>query len=186
MFGNLSMDTLDYAGPTVNEGSKGVLLGLGDPVRDLPGAFEGRTLPGGFKSAVPFCRGALCVDGPGYEDEPGAAKRLAEAGESLADWPLIVLVDDAAKAAKSSMNFLWTTFTRFEPAADLHARVDRVVRHQQVYQAPLVIDARMKPNYPKELFCDPDTAKTVSDRWNEYFPGGKVEMGDSDLGHLDG
>ena len=27
------------------------------------------------------------------------------------------------------MNFLWTTFTRFEPAADLHAAAQRVVRH---------------------------------------------------------
>ena len=30
------MDTLDYTGPAVNEGSKGVWLGLGDPVRELP------------------------------------------------------------------------------------------------------------------------------------------------------
>ena len=34
------MDTLDYTGPTVNEGSKGVLLGLGDPVRELPREFR--------------------------------------------------------------------------------------------------------------------------------------------------
>ena len=39
VFSNLSMDTLDYTGPTVNEGSKGVWLGLGDPVRTLPRQF---------------------------------------------------------------------------------------------------------------------------------------------------
>ena len=39
VFSNLSMDTLDYTGPVVNEGSKGVWLGLGDPVRELPRAF---------------------------------------------------------------------------------------------------------------------------------------------------
>ena len=37
MFSNLAMDTLDYKGPKVSEGSKGVLLGVGDPIRDLPG-----------------------------------------------------------------------------------------------------------------------------------------------------
>src|SRR5688572_33378276 len=37
---NLSMDTLDYTGPVVNEGSKGVWLGLGDPVRALPREFR--------------------------------------------------------------------------------------------------------------------------------------------------
>ena len=34
------MDTLDYTGPAVNEGSKGVWLGLGDPVRELPRQFS--------------------------------------------------------------------------------------------------------------------------------------------------
>jgi hypothetical protein len=48
-----------------------------------------------------------------------------------------------------------------------------------------VIDARMKPPYPKELFCDEETASLVSRRWKEYFPDGGVEMGDSDRGHLD-
>ena len=45
VFSNLSMDTLDYSGPVVNEGSKGVWLGLGDPIRDLPRAFAPATPP---------------------------------------------------------------------------------------------------------------------------------------------
>ena len=45
--------------------------------------------------------------------------------------------------------------------------------------------ARFKREYPDELFCDPDTAATVTRRWKEYFPKGGVEMGDSDAGHLD-
>jgi UbiD family decarboxylase len=182
VFGNLSMDTLDYAGPTVNEGSKGVLLGLGDPWRALPGEFTG-TLPSGYRRAVPFCPGCLVVDGPTYPQEPDAAARLAQA-PALDAWPLVVLVDDAPRAAKSAINFLWTTFTRFEPAADLHARALRVVRHQASYTPPLVIDARMKPTYPQELFADAATARKVEQRWREYFPRG-VEMGDSDRAHLD-
>jgi hypothetical protein len=43
----------------------------------------------------------------------------------------------------------------------------------------------MKPSYPEELFCDPDTARTVERRWHEYFPAGGIEMGDSDRAHLD-
>lgn len=183
VFGNLSMDTLDYAGPTVNEGSKGVLLGSGEPIRRLRGEFRGE-LPQGFERAMPFCPGALVVQGPRYEAEPGAAARLTQCS-ALDEWPLVVLVDDARQASRSAVNFLWTTFTRFEPAADIHARAMRVVRHQPSYTPPIVIDARMKPNYPEELFCDPDTAATVSRRWNEYFPGGKVAMGDSDRAHLD-
>jgi UbiD family decarboxylase len=183
VFGSLSMDTLDYAGPAVNKGSKGVLLGLGEPRRTLPGEFSG-ALPAPFARAAVFCPGCLCVDGPSYAADPHAASTLARQ-PALADWPLVVLVDDAAQASRSAMNFLWTTFTRFEPAADLHSRHAELVRNTAVYTPPIVIDARMKPNYPKELFCDPDTRRLVERRWREYFPAGKVEMGDSDRAHLD-
>ena len=49
----------------------------------------------------------------------------------------------------------------------------------------MLIDARTKPGFPREVSCDPDTAALVSRRWNEYFPSVRVEMGDSDLAHLD-
>ena len=74
------------------------------------------------------------------------------------EWPLIVLSDEPLRATASEMNFLWTTFTRFEPAADIHAAEQRVVRHHVSYTPPILIDARMKPWFPKEVECDPDTA----------------------------
>ena len=177
---NLSMDTLDYTGPEVNKGSKGVMLGLGEPVRDLPQAFKGE-LPPGFGPAKAWCGGCLVVGAPSWADMTEVPLELAERAP---DWPLIVLVDDVEEATRSEARFLWTVFTRFEPAADMHA-AHRVHRHHLVYSGPVIIDARKKPNLPDELFCDPDTAKLVDSRWSEYFPGGKVEMGDSDVGHLD-
>ncbi len=182
VFGNLSMDTLDYTGPKVNEGSKGVLLGVGDPVRDLPREYTG-TPPSGVKSVRVFCGGCLAVSGPSYAEDPHAPAALA-GHESFREWPLLVMVDDAERATRSPMNFLWTTFTRFEPAADVHAASVDLVRRHVSYTAPVVIDARMKPDYPAELSCDPETAARVSERWKEYFPGG-MEMGDSEKGHLD-
>lgn len=183
VFGSLSMDTLDYAGPEVNKGSKGVMLGLGDPVRDLPTEFTG-VLPPPFEKAIVFCPGCLVVQGPDFASDRNAAAVLARL-PAMKDWPLVVLVDNAAQAARSSVNFLWTTFTRFEPAADIHANNVELVRSQPSYTPPIVIDSRMKPGYPEELFCDPDTAALVSKRWSQYFPAGGVEMGDSDRGHLD-
>ncbi|MGK0265245.1 MAG: UbiD family decarboxylase, partial [Planctomycetota bacterium] len=183
VFGSLSMDSLDYAGPEVNKGSKGVMLGLGEPVRKLPTEFQG-TLPPTFEKVRVFVPGCLVVQGPKFANDRDAAAVLAKS-PALKDWPLVVLVDDADQAARSSVNFLWTTFTRFEPAADIHANELKLVRSQPCYTPPIVIDSRMKPNYPDELFCDPDTASLVSKRWNEYFPAGGIEMGDSDRGHLD-
>jgi 3-polyprenyl-4-hydroxybenzoate decarboxylase len=190
---NLAMDSLDYAGPRIDEGSKGVLLGLGEPVRKLRSGFTG-ALPGGIRAARVFSPGCLVLEGPAYADEPGLPARVA-AHPSLADWPLLVVSDDAVRATRSTPNFLWTTFTRFDPAADLHgARVELVHNHAAL-TPPIAIDARMKPGYPEELFCDPDTAEKVDRRWREYFPvggggaggadGRGVEMGDSDRGHLD-
>ena len=96
-----------------------------------------------------------------------------------------MLTDDARRAAKSDMNFLWTTFTRFDPASDFTAANVELVKNHAAFTPPVVLDARMKPWYPEELFCDDDTAKLVESRWSEYFPGGQVEMGDSFQAHLD-
>jgi len=183
VFSNLSMDTLDYTGPAVNEGSKGVWLGLGDPVRELPRQFAA-ALPRGVTDVKVFCGGCLVAQAPGYEAEPAAASRLA-ADSAFAGWPLVVLTDDAARAARSEMNFLWTTFTRFEPGADIASASQRVVRNHIAHTAPIVIDARVKPTYPRELACDDDTAALVTRRWKEYFPSSPVAMGDSYRAHLD-
>ena len=60
----------------------------------------------------------------------------------------MVLTDEPRRAAASPMNFLWTTFTRFEPARDIHAAATDVRRHHLSYRAPIVIDARLKPWFP--------------------------------------
>jgi len=184
VFPNLSMDTLDYTGPEVNRGSKGVWLGLGDPVRELPREFRpAEEPPADLGRVFVFCPGCLVVGGPAAAADPDAASRVAR-HPAFADWPLVVLTDEPERAVASSMNFLWTTFTRFEPAADIHAAATEVRQQQLCRKPPIVIDARLKPDFPRELFCDERTAATVTRRWREYFPSG-VEMGDSALGHLD-
>ncbi|HEY8535577.1 MAG TPA: UbiD family decarboxylase [Vicinamibacterales bacterium] len=184
VFSNLSMDTLDYTGPDVNKGSKGVWLGLGEPVRDLPGEFRpAAPVPSDVTDVRVFCRGCLVIGGRPYAEDPDAGPRLA-AHPAFAGWPLLVLSDEPERAARSAVNFLWTTFTRFEPARDIHAASVRIVRHHLAYTAPVLIDARLKPGFPDELFCAPEIADRVTRRWREYFPSG-VEMGDSAKGHLD-
>jgi UbiD family decarboxylase len=185
VFGNTAMDTLDYTGPAVNRGSKGVWLGLGPAVRELPRAFAPAVPPPPDVTDVRvFCGGCLVVGGPPFAADPGAAERFA-AHPAFAGWPLVVLTDEPARAAKSPINFLWTTFTRFEPAADIHAAEKRIVRNHLAYRGPIVIDARLKPGFPKELTCRDDIARLVTQRWSEYFPSGKVAMGDSERAHLD-
>jgi UbiD family decarboxylase len=171
VFTNTSMDTLDYTSGKINEGSKALMLGLGDAVRDLPREFRG-ALPAGLKRAEVFCGGCLVVEGASYEADPQLPDRVAREA-AFADWQIVVIHDDAS-VARSVPDFLWATWTRFEPASDIHAAATKVVRHHLSYTSPIVIDARMKPGYPDELIVRDDIARLVDARWNEYFPKGLI------------
>jgi 3-polyprenyl-4-hydroxybenzoate decarboxylase len=168
IFSNTSMDTLDYTSGKVNEGSKAILMGLGEEIRDLPKEFRGE-LSGGITRAEVFCGGCLVVEGKPYSEDPEQAARLAHEAV-FAEWPLVILHDDAG-VARWTTDFLWSTWTRFEPAGDIYAAETSVVRHHLAYRGPIVIDARKKPSLPDELIVREDIAKLVDKRWREYFPG---------------
>jgi UbiD family decarboxylase len=169
IFSNVSMDTLDYTSGKVNEGSKAIMLGLGEPRRDLPREFRGE-LPRDVINSEVFCGGCLVLQGVPFEKEPDQASRLARE-PVFSGWPLIVLHDDA-RVARSTSDFLWATWTRFEPAADIHAAETSVHRHHLSYHGPIVIDARTKPGFPAELLVHDDISAMVDKRWGDYFPPG--------------
>lgn len=164
---NVSMDTLDYTSGQVNEGSKAIMLGLGPARRELRREFRGE-LPQDVTKAEVFCAGCLVLQGVPYAQDPDQAARLAK-DPAFADWPMVVLHDDAA-VAHSTTDFLWATWTRFEPAADIYAATANVVRHHLSYGGPIVIDARTKPGFPDELVVRDDIRELVDGRWREYFP----------------
>src|SRR5438132_2654448 len=83
-----SMITHDYTSGKVNEGSKAIMLGLGDAVRELPREFRG-SLPPYVTRAEVFCGGCLVLQGVPYSQDPEQAARLA-CEQVFADWPLIV------------------------------------------------------------------------------------------------
>jgi UbiD family decarboxylase len=167
IFNHTSHDTLDYTGGRLNHGSKALLLGVGEPVRSLPGSYDGGIIPG-IRDAKMYCRGCLVVSGASFTEDPDLAARLAEAAsDQLARWPLVILADDTS-IVSSQTAFLWTVFTRFNPATDIHAQT-RVERNHIAYRLPLVIDARMKPGYPDEVIPREDIVKLVDSRWSEYF-----------------
>jgi 3-polyprenyl-4-hydroxybenzoate decarboxylase len=167
IFDNTSHDTLDYTGPRLNHGSKAVLVGVGEPVRQLPAVYEGGHLEG-VRAVSVYCPGCLVVSGDSYERDPGFTRRLLEKNkERLAGWPFVVVVDDA-DVARGQTPFLWTVFTRFNPASDIFADFT-VRRHRLEYELPVLIDARMKPGYPDELEPREETVRLVDERWKQYF-----------------
>ena len=169
VFANVSQDTLDYTGPSVNKGSKAMLMGLGrDSIRDLPKTFNSE-LPGGCSKPVVFIPGTLVVQGDSYESNPDLPSLLAQKKE-LMNWPVIILVDSSDEATCSMQEFIWTFFTRFEPAADIHGAATSVKRFHVGLEAPIVFDCRMKPWYTEVLEVDDQTKVLVDEKYDRIIP----------------
>jgi UbiD family decarboxylase len=163
-----SSDTLDYTGRRLNHGSKAILLGLGNPKRELQLQYKG-LLPAGIKHIQAFCAGCLVVIGPKFADNTDFASdvlHLIKTNPDFNQWPLIILSDNPNDKLNQT-SFLWQVFTRFDPALDIYCAV-KLVRNHRLYHGPIIIDARKKPDYPKELFPDENTVKLVNKRWQEY------------------
>ena len=169
VFSCTSQDTLDYTGPKVNEGSKLMLVATGEPRFPLQ-AEKPRALPQGLRCAELFCRGCCVLEAQAsYEQDPQLGSRMVQE-EALKAYQMLVLVDNLEETLKSEMSFLWTLFTRFEPAADLYAGGSQLNRYHVELKAPLLIDARMKPWYPGRLVMSPDIMARVDKIFPEIFP----------------
>jgi 4-hydroxy-3-polyprenylbenzoate decarboxylase len=164
-----TIDTLDYSGTALNEGSKVVMAAAGPQRRELPAELpSGFQLPDGFDEPRVVLPGIAAVTGPAFEAGAGAgADAIArfctglDHGHPLRAFPLIVVVDDSAFTARSARNFLWVTFTRSNPAADIDG-VDAFIEQKHWgCRGPLVIDARVKPHHAPPLVDDPEAERQV-------------------------
>lgn len=156
---NLALDTLDYTGTKLNSGSHAIMVGVGEKRRSLPEKFSG-TIPGYIKKVTAYVPGCLVIEGEFKEE-------LLEWKE-FSSWPLLLFVDDVEKSLESDTTFLWTVFTRFDPAKDIYVK-GKFCQNHIIYSGPLLIDARMKDSYPQVVECDHTTKKKVSQNWNSYF-----------------
>jgi 4-hydroxy-3-polyprenylbenzoate decarboxylase len=164
-----SIDTLDYSGPALHEGSKVVMAAAGPPIRELPAERPGDlSLPAGFSAPRLALPGLLVLQAPPASAARGQSDPAIEAfcarfghGHALRRFPLVVLVDDSDFCARRLDNLLWVAFTRSDPAIDLYG-LDATTHHRHWgCGGPLVLDARHKPHYPAPLIEDPATQRRV-------------------------
>jgi 4-hydroxy-3-polyprenylbenzoate decarboxylase len=107
--------------------------------------------------------GIIVVQGPAYAGT-GEMERFCEWASQRTSWNgmmLMVVVDDSAFAAATLNNWIWVTFTRSNPAADIHGIGSFVRDKHWGCDGPLVIDARTKPHHAPPLEDDPQIAKRV-------------------------
>ncbi len=169
VFANVSQDTLDYTGPSVNSGSKAMMLGLGrEKKRELAREFNGDP-PIGTRNPAVFLPGTLVLEGASYRENPELGRRLG-CRQELAGLQVVILVDSVREATCSMQEFLWTLFTRFEPAADIHGAGLKVERFHVGLEPPVVFDCRMKPWYTDVLEVDPATRALVDEKIDGMIP----------------
>lgn len=164
-----TIDTLDYTGSGFNEGSKLVIAAAGQPKRTLPTEMpSGIHLPSGFTDAKMCFPGVLAVTAPkwsvGDHQTDPVAVAFCDAipvESAINRFPLVVLCDDAEFCSKSFANFLWVTFTRSNPAADVYG-IDSFVHNKHWgCRGSMVIDARVKSHMAPALEADPEVSKRV-------------------------
>jgi 4-hydroxy-3-polyprenylbenzoate decarboxylase len=181
-----TIDTLDYSGGSLNTGSKVVIAAVGpkrfDLANELPPNLR---LPEGFATPRVALPGILAIEGPRCnpprfraatpnpqseirnpksDHAANTIERFCSAfsgDHAIRRFRLIVIVDDSQFVTESLRNFLWVTFTRANPAADIHG-VDSFI-HDKHWgcHGPLVIDARLKPHHAPPLVEDPEVSRRV-------------------------
>ena len=93
-------------------------------------------------------------------------ENLTAINEQLKGFPLIVVVDDADFVSATINNFLWVTFTRSNPAADISGMNEFTENKHWGCRGSLIIDARIKPHHAPPLIKDATIEKRV-DRLGE-------------------
>ncbi|MBE6441942.1 MAG: UbiD family decarboxylase [Desulfovibrio desulfuricans] len=166
-------DTLDYTGLALNEGSKLLWASAGRKRRELGTELTGSAaelppLPQGFGPVRVAGPGLLAVGAPRHaaaRNEPDP--RMEELARALGAWPgreafpLVTAADDADFCAASMENFLWVTFTRSDPAADVYGAQAAVRARHWSCRAPLLVDARLKAFHAPPLEEDPAVTRRV-------------------------
>ena len=164
-----TMDTLDYSGTGLNQGSKLYVAAAGAARRSLPSALPpGLSLPAGYRDPRVVMPGVLAITAPGFGSDGAAGVAQADAfaaGFTLADpinaFPFVVLVDDSEFAARDLRNFLWVTFTRSNPAVDVHGIAAFTAHKAWGCRGSVIIDARAKPHHAPPLIEDPKITARV-------------------------
>ncbi|MEP6465562.1 MAG: UbiD family decarboxylase [Parafilimonas sp.] len=170
---NTTIDTLDYSGTGLNQGSKVVFAAYGDIKRELctniPAEFSALQNFDNARLALP---GIVCIQTAKFIRYENAEKEMQllndelKASTSLQQTPFIIICDDATFVAENLNNFLWATFTRCNPTKDIYGINSFYVDKHWGCDA-VVFDARIKPHHAPVLEKDAAIEKKIERIFNK-------------------
>jgi 4-hydroxy-3-polyprenylbenzoate decarboxylase len=162
-----TIDTLDYSGEGWNSGSKVIIAARGPVIRSLGNQLPAQlNLPANCKKINLILPGIIAVSFDRFKDYASAQSEIEQLTkhlelQKLEQWPLWVLTEDCDWMSERLNNFLWATFTRSNPTRDIYGVNARFVDKHWSCQAPLIIDARIKPHHAPVLETDSEISKRV-------------------------
>jgi 4-hydroxy-3-polyprenylbenzoate decarboxylase len=141
-----TIDTLDYSGEGLNEGSKLILAAAGDIKRELWNNISSLNLISGFSNPQIVSKGNLVLQGDGNIND----LIICLEEQNINGIGLITVVDDSNFVCENFKNWLWVTFTRSNPAIDVYGLNSKYKNKHFSCSIP-IIDARIKKHHAPVL-----------------------------------
>jgi len=177
-----TIDTLDYSGDEINEGSKLVLAAYGNKIRELktelPKILSGCDFISGPVLLMEGVIALMLKPFTNYQNAATEIKRLAswmeERSTEFEGIVQAVIYDDFTfnTSAGNLNDYLWVTYTRSNPSHDIYGVNEQTENKHWGCKGPMIIDARKKPHHAPELKIDPETEKKIK---RFFAKGGPLE-----------
>ncbi len=166
-----AQDTLDFTGPSMNMGSRLILLAVNSanqPVRTAP--------PPAPPAAAEVHQDIdkLMMLGDAFlivrvkEGREAAPIREALARHSITKQYLFHVLVSSDVPLDDPALVLWGWFTRFDPLKDIHPANREVIGNRLVLRFPIAIDATWKEGYRQPVAFDPEWESLVNSKWDRY------------------
>jgi 4-hydroxy-3-polyprenylbenzoate decarboxylase len=165
-----SIDTLDYSGDAINEGSKLVLAAYGDKLRTLA-----TSVPAELENGKLIMPGVIMLPFEPFTDHSKAKKEISELCNSIGKVTELqgivqIVVHDAFEFGKDVLkDYLWITYTRSNPSHDVYGVEEFMENKHWGCRGAMVIDARKKPHHAPELVVDPNAAKKADEILKKFI-----------------
>jgi 4-hydroxy-3-polyprenylbenzoate decarboxylase len=166
-----SIDTLDYSGNDLNQGSKLVMAAYGKQKRELS-----LIIPDEINTCEFISKPALMMDGviaimltpfTNYSNAKLEIKKLSDwiekRKEKFNGIVQIIIYDDFVfKPASDNLNdYVWITYTRSNPSYDIYGVGEKTENKHWSCEGPMIIDARKKSHHAPELKLSAQTEKSI-------------------------
>jgi 4-hydroxy-3-polyprenylbenzoate decarboxylase len=171
---NTSMDTLDYSGEGLNQGSKVVFAAYGPVLRKLATAIpEHATHLRTFYNPQIAIPGVLVFETNAFStyDKAQEEMQALEAQLStieLSQIAMIIIADQSEFVAANLNNFVWSAFTKCNPSHDMYGIQAFTHNKHWGCKGPLIMDARTKPHHAPALEKEPSVEQSVSVLLSKY------------------